>query len=91
MPRNGVAGSSGRTLSNFLRNCQINLQSGCISLQSHQLWRSVPDSPHPLLGVLSLQFLILVILIVIMWILRVILIYIFLKNKDAELFFFFFF
>jgi hypothetical protein len=42
MPRRGIAGSSGSTMSNFLRNRQTDFQSGCISLQSHQQWRSVP-------------------------------------------------
>ena len=41
MPRSGIAGS---TMSNFLRNCQTDFQSGCTSLQSHQQWRSVPFS-----------------------------------------------
>jgi hypothetical protein len=36
MPRSGIAGPSGRTMSNFLRNCQTDFQSGCIRLQSHQ-------------------------------------------------------
>jgi hypothetical protein len=27
--RSGIAGSSGRTISNFLRNLQIDFQSGC--------------------------------------------------------------
>jgi hypothetical protein len=40
MPRRGIAGSSGSTMSNFLRNHQIDFQSGCTSLQSHQQWRS---------------------------------------------------
>ena len=35
MPRSGITGSSGRTIPNFLRNCQIDFQSGCISLHSH--------------------------------------------------------
>ena len=47
MPRSGIAGSSGSAMSNFLRNCPSHFQRGCISLQSHQHWRSVPLSPHP--------------------------------------------
>ena len=42
MPRRGFAGSSGSTMSNFLRNHQADFQSGCTSLQSYQQWRSVP-------------------------------------------------
>jgi hypothetical protein len=48
MPRRCIVGSSGSTMSNFLRNRQTDFQSGCTSLQSHQQWRSVPLSPHPL-------------------------------------------
>ena len=29
MPRSGIAGSSGSTMSNFLRNRRIDFQSGC--------------------------------------------------------------
>jgi hypothetical protein len=36
MPRSGISGSSGSTMSNFLRNCQTDFQSGCMSLQSYQ-------------------------------------------------------
>jgi hypothetical protein len=36
MPRSGRSGSSGSIMSNFLRNCQTDFQSGCTSLQSHQ-------------------------------------------------------
>jgi hypothetical protein len=46
MSRSDIAESSGSTMSNFLRNCQTDFQSGCTSLQSHQQWRSVPLSPH---------------------------------------------
>ena len=35
MPRRGIVGSSGSTMSNFLRNYQIDFQSGCTSLQSY--------------------------------------------------------
>jgi hypothetical protein len=34
MPRSGIAGSSGSTMSNFLRNHQTDFQSGFSSLQS---------------------------------------------------------
>jgi len=57
MSRSGIATFSGRTISNFLRNSQIDFQKGSSSLQSHQQWRSVPLAPHPWQYVLSLEFL----------------------------------
>jgi hypothetical protein len=42
-----IAGSSGSTVSSFLRNHQTDFQSGCTSLQFHQQWRNVPLSTHP--------------------------------------------
>ena len=62
MPKSGIAESSGRSISNFQRNLEIDFQSGCTSLQSHQQWRNVPLSPHPRQHVLLLAFLILAIL-----------------------------
>ena len=35
MPRSGIAGSSSSTMSSFLRNQQIDFQSGCTGLQSY--------------------------------------------------------
>jgi hypothetical protein len=87
VPRSDIAGSSGNTMSNFLRNCQTDFQSGCASLQSHQQWRSVPLSPHPLQHLLSPEFFILAILTGVRWNRRVVLIRISLMTKDVEHFF----
>jgi len=83
----GIARSLGRSISNFLRNLQIDFQNGCTSLQSHQQWRSVPLSPHPHQYVLSPEFLILATLTGVRCNLRVILICISLITKDFEHFF----
>jgi hypothetical protein len=87
MSRRRIAGSSGSNMSNFLRNRQTDFQSFCISLQSHQQWRSVPLSPHPCQHLLSPEFLILTILTGVRWNLRVVLICISLMIKDVEHFF----
>ena len=65
--KSGIARSSGRSISKFLRNLQIDFQSGCTSLHSHQQWRSVPLSPHPCQHVLSPEGLSLAILTGIRW------------------------
>jgi hypothetical protein len=85
-PRRGIAGSSGNTMSNFLRNHQTDFQSSCVSLQSHQQWRSVPLSLHPHQHLLSLEFLTLAILTGVRWNLRVVLICISLMIEDVEQF-----
>jgi hypothetical protein len=56
MPRSGIAGPSGRTMSTFLRNCQTDFQSGCTSLKFHQQWRSVPLSLYLHQHLLSPEF-----------------------------------
>ena len=87
IPKSGIAGSSCRSISNFLRNLQTDFQSGNTSFQSHQQWRSVPLSAHPHQHVLSSEDLILAILIDVRWNFGVILIYISLITKDFEHFF----
>ena len=84
MPRSGRAGSSGRYISNFLRSLQIDFQSGCTSLQSHQQRRSVSLSLYPHQYVLSLKVLILAI---VKWNLRAILIFSSLMTQEVEHFF----
>jgi hypothetical protein len=74
-------GSSGRSIPNFLKNLQIDFQSGCPSLQSIQQWRSVL-SLYPHQHMLSPEVLFLAILIGVRWNLRVILIYISLITMD---------
>jgi hypothetical protein len=87
MPRSGIAGFSGNTMSNFLRNCQTDFQSGCTSLQSHQQWRSVSLSPNPCQHLLPPEFLILAIMTTMSLNLRVVLICYSLMTKDVKHFF----
>ena len=84
MPRRCIGGSSGSTMSKFLRKCQTDFQSGRTSLQSHQQWRSVPLSPHPWQHLLSPEFLILAILTGVRWNLWVVLISISLMIMDVQ-------
>jgi hypothetical protein len=86
MTRGGIAGSSGSTMSNILRNRQTLFQSGCTSLKSHQQWRSVSLYPHPCQHQLSPEFLILAILTGVRLNLRVVLICISLMIKVLNIF-----
>ena len=84
MPSSGIAGSYSSYISKFLKESPHSSHSGRTSLHSHQQYKRVPFSPHPLQHLLLIDFWIVAILTGMKWYLIVVLICISLIMSNVE-------